>query len=189
MFKKGDKIGIVVLSNGIDKNKKEQVKQLIVEIKNLGLVPIIGEYIYSEENHCLLIAQKKAKVLMNFYKNKDIKAIFDISGGNLANEILPFIDFEIIKNNYKPFFGYSDLTTVINAIYSNTKNLYYLYQIKNIILDNKVGMSVLDLRLKVLSICLFMSLHIVSNSAQIIINNFKNSREKVSSLFIDPKDV
>ena len=37
MLKKGDKIGIIVLSNGIDKNKKEQVKQLIVEIKNLFL--------------------------------------------------------------------------------------------------------------------------------------------------------
>lgn len=74
---------------------------------------------------------------MEFYKNNSIKAVFDISGGDLANEILPFIDFEIIKNNYKPFFGYSDLTTVINAIYSNTKNPCYLYQIKNIVLDNK----------------------------------------------------
>ena len=137
MLKKGDKIGIIVLSNGIDKNKKEQVKQLIVEIKNLGLIPILGDYIYSEENHCLLTAQKKAKVLMGFYKNNNIKAVFDISGGDLANEILPFIDFEIIKNNYKPFFGYSDLTTIINAIYSNTKKPCYLYQIKNIVLDNK----------------------------------------------------
>ena len=136
MFKNGDKVGIVVLSNGIDKNRKQQIEDLIIEIKKLGLVPIIGEYIYSEESHCLLISQKKAKVLMDFYKNKDIKAVFDISGGDLANEILPFIDFEIIKNNYKPFFGYSDLTTVINAIYSNTKNPCYLYQIKNIILDN-----------------------------------------------------
>lgn len=137
MFKKGDRIGIVVLSNGIDKDNKEQVKQLIVEIKKLGLIPILGDYIYSEKSHCLLTAQKKAEVLMGFYKNNDIKAVFDISGGDLANEILPFIDFEIIKNNYKPFFGYSDLTTIINAIYSNAKKPCYLYQIKNIVLDNK----------------------------------------------------
>ena len=59
MFKKGDKVGIVVLSNGIDKNKHQQVEELIIEIKNLGLIPIIGEYIYSEESHSLLTAQKK----------------------------------------------------------------------------------------------------------------------------------
>ena len=74
---------------------------------------------------------------MNFYLDKDIKAIFDISGGDLANEVLDYLDFEIIKNNPKAFFGYSDLTTIINAIYSKTGNVSYLYQIRNLIYSFK----------------------------------------------------
>ena len=50
----------------------------------------------------------------------EITDIYDISGGDIANEILPYLDFEVIKNSGKRFWGYSDLTTVINAIYEKT---------------------------------------------------------------------
>ena len=70
---------------------------------------------------------------MDLYKNNEIKAIFDISGGDLANEVLEYLDYEYISKNPKPFFGYSDLTTVLNAIYSQTNNPVYLYQIRNLI--------------------------------------------------------
>ena len=33
----------------------------------------------------------------DFYENDDIKAIFDISGGDIANEILDYLDYDIIK--------------------------------------------------------------------------------------------
>ena len=64
------------------------------------------------------------------------KAIFDISGGDLANEVLGQLDYEVIKASGKPFFGYSDLTTVINGIYAKTGNKGYLYQIRNIIRED-----------------------------------------------------
>ena len=55
---------------------------------------------------------------MNFYQDREIQMIFDISGGDIANEILPYLDFEVIAENPKPFWGYSDLTTIMNAIYA-----------------------------------------------------------------------
>ena len=54
----------------------------------------------------------------------------------IANEILPFLDFEIIKKNKKLFWGYSDLTTIINAIYTKTNNESILYQIKNLVAED-----------------------------------------------------
>ena len=38
----------------------------------------------------------------------------------MANEVLTDLDFEMISASDKIFFGYSDLTTVINAIYTKT---------------------------------------------------------------------
>lgn len=70
---------------------------------------------------------------MDLYKNPKIKAIFDISGGDLANEVLDYLDYEFIAKNPKPIFGYSDLTTVLNSVYSQTNNPVYLYQIRNLI--------------------------------------------------------
>ncbi|MGG7186013.1 LD-carboxypeptidase, partial [Clostridium butyricum] len=67
-----------------------------------------------------------------------VKAIFDVSGGDLSNEILQYLDFNDINKNYKPYFGYSDLTVVVNALYSKTNQKNYLYQIRNLVDSNKI---------------------------------------------------
>jgi len=70
---------------------------------------------------------------MDFYRDDEVKIIFDISGGDLANEILPYLDFDEIERRDKPFFGYSDLTTIINSIYTKTNRSSVLYQVRNLV--------------------------------------------------------
>ena len=74
---------------------------------------------------------------MRFYKDDEIKGIFDISGGDVANGILPYLDYDMIVNSSKMFWGYSDLTTVINAIYAKTGKASVLYQIRNLLYNKK----------------------------------------------------
>ena len=128
-----DKIALVVCSNGKnieDKGRLEKLEDILVK---MGLVPIFTKYIYRDKFGRGAKAQVRAEELMFFYKNKEIKAIFDISGGDIANEVLDYLDYDVIKRNYKPFFGYSDLTTVLNALGSQTNEMNFLYQILNII--------------------------------------------------------
>ena len=47
---------------------------------------------------------------MDSFKDKEIKAIFCNLGGDDTVRLLPYIDYEIIKNNPKIFMGYSDTT-------------------------------------------------------------------------------
>lgn len=133
ILKKGDHIGIVACSNGQPLTNKPKIDLLIENLKNLGLDTICSEYIYEVNSPFNASAEKKGKAFMNLYKNNEIKAIFDISGGDLANEVLDYLDYDYISKNPKLFFGYSDLTTVLNAIYSQTNNPVYLYQIRNLI--------------------------------------------------------
>ena len=107
----------------------------------MGLVPIFTKYIYKDKFGRGAKAQVRVEELMSFYKNKEIKAIFDISGGDIANEVLDYLDYDVIKRNYKPFFGYSDLTTVLNTLGSQTNEVNYLYQILNIIEDKEIRTS------------------------------------------------
>ena len=142
MLNKNDKIALVVCSNGKnieDKDRLEKLESILVE---MGLVPIFTKYIYKDKFGRGAKAQVRAEELMFFYKNKEIKAIFDISGGDIANEILDYLDYDVIKRNYKPFFGYSDLTTVLNALRSQTNEVNYLYQMLNIIESEGIKTSV-----------------------------------------------
>lgn len=70
---------------------------------------------------------------MNFYNDDEIAEIFDISGGDVANGILPYLDYEVIQKHSKRYWGYSDLTTIINAIYAKTGKASVLYQVRNLI--------------------------------------------------------
>lgn len=141
ILNRNDKIALVVCSNGKnieDEDRLQKLEDILVEI---NLVPIFSKYIYKDKFGRGAKAQVRAEELMSFYKNKEIKAIFDISGGDIANEVLDYLDYDVIKRNYKAFFGYSDLTTVLNALGSQTNEANYLYQILNIIESEEIRTS------------------------------------------------
>ena len=141
MLNTNDKIALVVCSNGKNEEDKVRMEKLESILVEMGLVPVFTKYIYKDRFGRGVNPQVRASELMSFYKNNEIKAIFDISGGDISNEILDYLDYDLIKDNYKPFFGYSDLTTVLNALESKTNEINYLYQILNIIESDKIKNS------------------------------------------------
>lgn len=138
MLKQGDKIAIVCCSNGEPQSYQEKLQHLHKRLEEMGLIPVWSDYIYKQDSVFSGSAQQRADALMQFYRDEDIKAIFDISGGDLANEILPYLDYEVIAQSEKLFWGYSDLTTIINAIYAKTGKASVLYQIRNVLYDDSV---------------------------------------------------
>ena len=137
LLQKGDKVGIVACSNGQSLLNKERINELLKTLKSMDLNPICSDYIYAKNSVFNGSAKEKGESFMSLYRNIEIKAIFDISGGDLANEVLPYLDYEFISKNPKPVFGYSDVTTVLNAINSQASIPTYLYQIRNLIYDFK----------------------------------------------------
>lgn len=135
MMKIGDKVGIVCCSNGQPTKSRETILCLKNLLENMGFTPLFSNYIYAKDSVFSGTARERAQALMEFYMNFDVKAIFDISGGDIANEILPYLDFNIIAKHPKQFWGYSDLTTILNAIYTKTGQSSVLYQVRNLIYE------------------------------------------------------
>lgn len=133
----GDKVGIVACSNGLDENNIIKMKELETTLNSIGLKTEFSDKIYKKIAASSRTGKERADILMKFFQDSSINAIFDVSGGDLANGVLDYLDFEIIKNNAKPFFGYSDLSVILNSVYSKTCMKTYLYQIRNLIEINK----------------------------------------------------
>ena len=137
-FEPGDKAAIVCCSNGQLIENKEKLQKLQDTLTEIGLIPVFSDHIYAHGSDSVFSGsgKERAASLMNFYKDEEIKAIFDISGGDIANEVLSWLtpeDFNLIKNSGKLFWGYSDLTAILNAIYTKTGNSSVLYQVRNLI--------------------------------------------------------
>lgn len=133
MLKKGDYVGITGCSDGLKPEQWAEVEKLCGILTGMGLTPLCSDYLYTKEAVFSGTGEERAGALMKMYRDERVKIIFDISGGNVANEVLPYLDFTEIADQAKPYFGYSDLTTVINSIYSQTGKISYLYTIQNLI--------------------------------------------------------
>ncbi|WP_131442924.1 S66 family peptidase [Clostridium perfringens] len=131
---KGNKIGIISCSNGLSIKNKNIIEELKLNLKSLDIEMVEGDTLYAKEYNLFSeTGEEKARALEKLFLDKDIKMIFDISGGDLANEVLDFLDFNLIKENPKHFFGYSDLTVLLNAIYSQCDITTYNYQLRNLV--------------------------------------------------------
>lgn len=149
MLKAGSKAGIVCCSNARKKKHGAEIKYLEKTLLSMGLLPVFSDYIYERDDLSGGTARERAQALMDFYRDDSVKVIFDISGGDIANGILPYLDYDLIAGSGKSFWGYSDLTTVINAIYAKTGKASVLYQVRNLIYDHREQQS-LDFKRTVL---------------------------------------
>ena len=127
MLDTGDSVGLIACSDGISPDKEEIIHEVENNFYDMGIKTVRGN-IFRPELGVAIPAKERAGELMAMYSNPEIKAIFDVSGGDVANEVLEYLDYDVIKEEEKSFFGYSDLTTVINAIYHKTGVPSYLYQ-------------------------------------------------------------
>ena len=133
------KIALVACSNGLEVRKKGSVEELCAYLEGLGFTPCVSPCLYEKDPvFCSVFsgtAEERAEALMSFYRDPEIQAILDLSGGDLANELLPYLDYEVIGKSRAEFWGYSDLTTILNAIYAKTGRSSVLYQAQNLVSD------------------------------------------------------
>lgn len=132
-----EKIGITACSDPMKPEFQSNMDRLCAILSDVGYEPVISNCIYPKiypEAYGLHgTGSERAAELMKLYTDPEITAIFDISGGDMSNELLPYLDFEVIRNSEKKFYGYSDLTTILNAIYAKTGKEAVLYQIRNLL--------------------------------------------------------
>ncbi len=139
------KAAIVACSNAQKLEYRAQVEELAGFLRTVGIEVKLSECIYerggeagSRDGSSLGdvfsgTAEERAEQLMKMFKDPEVEEIFDISGGDVANQILDRLDYEAIAASKAVFWGYSDLSTVINAIYTLTGKESVLYQVKNMV--------------------------------------------------------
>lgn len=127
-LKKGDKVAIVSLSRGMLGEEKfihilDIAKKRLESEYNLEVVVMPNalkgiKYLYEHP-------EARAEDLMNAFKDESIKAIINAIGGDDTIRLLPYIDFNIIKNNPKIFMGFSDTTVNHLMMYKAGLVSYY----------------------------------------------------------------
>lgn len=113
-------IGVTAPSRGI--TNELDLKRLESAIKNLnekGFNVIETENVRTDILGRSSSKEERAKQLESLFLDKKVDAIISASGGDFLMEMIPYLNYEVIKNNPKWFQGYSDPTWLTYTITTN----------------------------------------------------------------------
>ena len=118
----GDEIRVIAPSQSWGNKKKHQrsYERAKKRLESLGYKVTFGESIKDIVHFGTASREERAKDFNNAYKDENVKLVMALTGGWSANELLPLIDWQLIRASPKPLIGYSDITVLLNAIYAKT---------------------------------------------------------------------
>lgn len=112
-----DTIGVPSPSNGAGSvEKQKRVLNAKIRLETLNYKVILSKNIMKSNKKRSANYKVRAKEINDMFKNKYIDLLMCSSGGEFLLEILPYIDFDIIKNNPKFITGFSDPTGLLYPI-------------------------------------------------------------------------
>lgn len=115
-LQKGQTIGIIGLSSSILDFK--EIDQGVAYLEALGYKVCLAPNVKENDYYFPGSAEVRARELENFFVNPDIDVIMALRGGFGAIHILNLLDYQLIKENPKIFIGFSDLTVLLNTLYT-----------------------------------------------------------------------
>ena len=124
-LKKGDTIGVIAPSNYIEKDDLEYINASIALMEASGFKVKFGKYVFENTLGYGTSPEKRATDINWAFKDDEVKAIMCVKGGEDSNTTLDYIDYEMIKKHPKIICGFSDNTSILNAIHEKTGLVTY----------------------------------------------------------------
>jgi muramoyltetrapeptide carboxypeptidase LdcA involved in peptidoglycan recycling len=124
-LRKGDKVMIVSPSQSLATINDSDIKVAVNALEKLGLNVVFSANCLELDGFGSSSIKSRVDDLHEAFSDKSVKAILCARGGFNSNQLLPYLDYKLIKNNPKIFCGYSDITSINNAIYAKTGMVAY----------------------------------------------------------------
>jgi muramoyltetrapeptide carboxypeptidase len=124
-LKKGDEIRIIAPARSLTIVSKDNQKLAIKKLEELGFKVTFGKNVNESDDFRSSSIESRIEDLHEAFRDKNVKGIFAVIGGFNSNQLLKYIDYDLIKNNPKVFCGYSDITALQNAIFAKTGLVTY----------------------------------------------------------------
>ena len=126
-LEKNDEIRIISPATSMAVISKESRKIAIKNLASLGLRASFGKNAEEQDNNYDGTANISQRVddIHDAFADKNVKAIMTTLGGFNSNQLLNYLDYNLIKKNPKIFIGYSDITALQWAIYAKTGLVTY----------------------------------------------------------------
>ncbi|HNZ86356.1 MAG TPA: LD-carboxypeptidase [bacterium] len=124
-LQKGDEIRVIAPSLSLSLVSETNVQLAKEKLEDLGFIVTFSKN--CKERDIMISSSVKSRIddIHEAFSDKNVKAIFTIIGGFNSNQLLKYLDYDLIRSNPKIFCGYSDITAIANAITHKTDIITY----------------------------------------------------------------
>jgi muramoyltetrapeptide carboxypeptidase len=124
-LKQGDEIRIIAPARSLSLLSENLVKLAKENLEKQGFKVKFSKNCKEKDMFNSSSIKSRVEDLHEAFSDKNVKAIFTVIGGSNSNQILKYLDYELIKNSPKILCGYSDITALANAITAKTRLITY----------------------------------------------------------------
>lgn len=124
-LKKGDEIRIIAPSRSMGIVRDDTRMIANDNLAKLGYSITFGKHINEIDDFRSSSIESRINDLHEAFNDKKVKAILTVIGGFNSNQLLQYMNWDLIRDNPKIFCGYSDITALNNAIFAKTGLVTY----------------------------------------------------------------
>jgi muramoyltetrapeptide carboxypeptidase LdcA involved in peptidoglycan recycling len=124
-LKSGDEIRVITPSRSFAIIPQEQRMISLQMFEEMGLKVSFGRHVEECDEFRSSTIESRISDLHEAFLDTSVKAVLTVIGGFNSNQLLKYIDYELIRKNPKILCGYSDITALQNAILAKTDLVTY----------------------------------------------------------------
>src|SRR3989338_2136224 len=124
-LQRGDKIRVISPARSLAIISKEVQDNASRRWKSLGLIVTFSKNVSEKDEFDSSAIKSRVDDIHTAFSDKKVKCILTSIGGFNSNQLLKYLDYNLIKLNPKILCGYSDMTALQNAIYTKTGLVTY----------------------------------------------------------------
>lgn len=124
-LKQGDEIRIIAPARSLSLLSDNLVKLAKENFEKQGFKITFSKNCKEKDMFNSSSVKSRVDDLHEAFTDENVKAVFTVIGGFNSNQILKYLDYDLIKNNPKILCGYSDITALANAITAKTGLVTY----------------------------------------------------------------
>jgi muramoyltetrapeptide carboxypeptidase LdcA involved in peptidoglycan recycling len=124
-LKQGDSIMVIAPSDSLANMSEETRKIALDRFEKMGLTVKFANHVEEMDELDSSSIESRVADLHEAFSDDNIQGVITAFGGYNCNQLLQYLDWDLIKNNPKVLVGFSDTTALQNAIFAKTGLVTY----------------------------------------------------------------
>ncbi|MBI4144133.1 LD-carboxypeptidase [Candidatus Woesearchaeota archaeon] len=124
-LRKGDVVRVVAPARSLAVISPELRMIAEQRFKEIGLEITYGKHVEEKDEFASSSIKSRVEDIHESFADSKVRMVISAIGGFNSHQLLPYLDFALIRKNPKIFCGYSDITALENGIYARTGLVTY----------------------------------------------------------------